>query len=465
MFHNRKKELETLQELYESDKAEFVVIYGRRRIGKTALLEKFLEDKRGVRLLAREESEKKQLERVSQKLGEFFQDKFLLSNPYSNWDAFFTYLEEQSGERWVLAIDEFPYLVHSNAALPSILQAHWDETLKHSKIFLILCGSSISMMEDEILGHKSPLYGRRTSQILLKPMKYYEIRGFLPEKRAKELIRFYAVFGGVPAYLEVINPEKSVFKNIKSNVLSPRSYLNKDVMFLLREELQQPRIYLAILQSIAHGNTTLADIHNDTGIQTSTLGKYLSVLNDLHITKRETPVTASRKSRRGIYKIRDNFFRFWFRFLYPNKEYLEIGNITPLLDQVIRPHFHKFVSHSFENICLQYLNKLNKEGKLPFSFAKIGRWWYKDSEIDIVALNQKKNTVLFGECKWSKEKIGFQALNKLKRKSSQVQWGQEKRTEYYALFSKTGFTSNLSTYAQNNESLLLFPLNKFYDGF
>lgn len=461
MFHDRGEELKTLQDLYESDDAEFVVLYGRRRVGKTALLEKFLEDKQGIRLLAREESEKKQLERFSQKLGEFFQDRFLLSNPFSSWDAFFTYLGEKSENRWVIAIDEFPYLVHANEALPSILQSHWDETLKHSKIFLILCGSSISMMENEILGHKSPLYGRRTAQILLQPMKYYEISGFLPDKRTVDQIRFYSVFGGIPAYLEAIDPEKDIFANIKENVLSPQSYLNKDVMFLLREELQEPRIYLAILQSIAHGNTTLSDIQNDTGLQTSTVGKYLSVLNDLHITRREIPVTASRKSRRGIYKIRDNFFRFSFRFLYPNKEYLETGNISLLLEQEIRPSLHKFVSHSFESVCLQFLNKLNKEGALPFSFAKIGRWWYGDSEIDVVALNQKDNIILCGECKWSKKRIGFQVLNELKQKVPQVKWGPEKRTEYYALFSKTGFTSNLSEYAQNTDSLLLFPVNSF----
>ncbi len=435
MFIDREAELKALSERYGSERAEFIVIYGRRGVGKSELIEHFLGDKDGVRLLAREEAETIQLRRFSERLAQFFKDEVLAKSPFNNWDAFFTYLVEKSGKRLVLALDEFPYLVGENPALPSIIQDYWDNRLKKTKIFLILCGSSISMMERKVLGHKSPLYGRRTGQLLLKPFSFKDVFRHLG-RGMRESVEFYSVFGGTPAYVIQIDEEKFLLENIADKVLRKDSPLYRDVEFLLREELKEPRYYFSVLCSIAKGNTRIGEIMNDTGLKKGIVAKYLSVLSDLQLVKREVPVTESPlKSRRGVYTLQDNFFKFWFRYVYPHKEEVESNRQDEIIREV-KNTLPSYVSPAFEEVCKEGVFELEKNGEIPH-FTKIGRWWYKGEEIDLVCLNEHTREILFAECKWGEKVDAVRFFNELKEKARFLRWKNERRDEFYAIFAKS----------------------------
>jgi hypothetical protein len=434
MFIDRGDELKALSERHGGGAAEFVVIYGRRGVGKSELIEHFIRGKEGVRLLAREEAETIQLRRFSERLASFFGDEVLKKNPFSSWDAFFTYLAEKSKERIVIALDEFPYLAGENPALPSIIQDYWDNRLKKTKIFLILCGSSISMMEKKVLGHKSPLYGRRTGQILLKPFSFKDAFRYL-EKPIREAVEFYSVFGGMPAYLIQIDRGATLLKNIADKVLKKDAPLYRDVEFLLREELKEPRYYFSVLHSIAKGNTRIGEIMNDTGLKKGIVAKYLSVLCDLHLVKREVPVTESLlKSRRGIYVLRDNFFRFWFKYVYPHKEEVESGRQGEIIKEFEKA-LPQYVSSTFEEICREGLLEMEKRGKI-FHFTNLGKWWHKGEEIDLVGLNKDTGQILLAECKWSEKVDAVKVLEELKQKAPSIGW-KNKREPHYAVFAKS----------------------------
>jgi AAA+ ATPase superfamily predicted ATPase len=392
-------------------------LYGRRRVGKSELLDHFIQAKGGVRLLAREEAEHLQLRHFSEILAEHFQDPVLAKSPFASWDAFFTFLAQKAEKRLTVAVDEFPYLVAENRSVPSLLQYHWDEKLRKSKLFLILCGSSIGMMED-LMGAKSPLYGRRTGQMLLQPLTFRDALPCLGEMR--RAVEGYAVFGGTPAYLTEFDPRKSLGACIREKILNPERFLYRDAEFILREEVREPRTYFSILHSIAKGNTRLGQIIHDTGLDKGVVGKYIGVLCDLHLVEREVPVTERKpeKSRMGIYRISDNFIRFWFRFVFPHGEAVEQGREDWILKKVIRPQIADFVSPVFERIARETLWAMGGAKRLPLRLTKLGRWWEKDQEIDIVGIGEDGN--LYCEVKWSEGVDAVPILERLKEKARAV---------------------------------------------
>jgi len=417
-FINRKAEMSLLEKRFKGNKAEFIVVYGRRRVGKTALLLEFLRRSGGIYLLARETSEAENLRRFSQRLAEHFNDDFLRKNPLQSWDAFFEYLHQKSGERLAVVIDEFPYLVKANPALPSILQEYWDLKLSESGIFLVICGSSVSMME-RLLGYKSPIYGRRTAQLRVSPLGFFEARGFLPRYSLEDFVRAYGILGGTPAYLLEFDDSKNIEENLK-NYFRPDSFLYGDARFVLMEELEEPRNYFAIMEAIANGRTTLGEIMNGTGLERGTVAKYLSVLMDLGFVRREVPVTASGKSRKGRYYINDPYFAFWFRYVHPNVDLIETGQ-GDVLAQMVMEDLNEYLGFVFEEIARQFLIELNKAGRLPFRFTRIGRWW-RGEEIDLVALNERERKALFVEVKWKNlsEREARGILRDLERKGELV---------------------------------------------
>jgi AAA+ ATPase superfamily predicted ATPase len=431
VFIDRERELSLLNERSGSNRAEFIVIYGRRRIGKSELIDQFIKNN-GIRLLAREESKTLQLRIFAQKLGEFFGDELMRKTEFTGWDGFFEYLSGKADERIIIAIDEFPYLIKEDPAIPSILQDYWDTKLKETNIFLILCGSSISMMESKVMGYKSPLYGRRTGQLLLKQIRFIHTLEYI--KNFERAVEFYSVFGGTPAYIMETNPEKDIFTNIENNILREDSFLYRDVEFVLRQELTEPRYYFSILLSIAKGNHRIGLIANDTGLSISIVNKYLSVLNDLQLVYRRVPVTESYKSRKGMHFLADNLFDFWFRFVYPDMEEIEKGK-GAMVVQGIKPQFNQYVGKHFENIVQDILEVLNERELLPFRFTKIGKWWHKEKEIDVVALNEKNKDVIFCECKWRDNVNAPEIIRNLREKAGFVPVGSEK--EYYMVFAKS----------------------------
>ncbi len=433
IFIDREYEFEILKERYKSGRAEFLIIYGRRRIGKTELVEQFISKNniRGIRLMAREESKHYQLKRFKEKLSDFFKDDYLKKIEWRTWDSFFEYLFTKTYNRRVLiAIDEFPYLVKEDPSILSTLQDCWDEKLKKSKIFLILLGSSISMME-KMMSFKSPLYGRRTGQIKLKPLRFMDLYSYI--KDIQKLIEFYSVFGGSPAYIMESNIHKSILWNIKNKILKVDSFIYRDVEFILREELDEPRYYFSILHAISLGNHKIGNICNETGLSKSIVSKYLSVLIDLHIVKREIPVTENYRSKKGLYFLEDNMFDFWFRFVYPYIDLIESRKIDTVVENKIAPQLNAFIGKKFENIAKELIERLEKK-----NYTKIGKWWYKDKEIDILATDEQTKEMLALEVKWQDLKIKDvkNIMEDLHNKVEYVEWHNEKRKENLGILAR-----------------------------
>lgn len=456
MFINRERELEFLNESYRDSKAQFIVVYGKRRVGKTELVKQFFKTVPHIYFLADKAPEKEQLRLLSEKVGLLYKDEFLLSRGFGNWYEFFRYIKDKG--RVVVVIDEFPFLIEANRAVPSIFQKGWDEGLRDSGIFLILLGSSIGMMETDVLGYKSPLFGRRTGQILVEPLSFRDAKKFFPDKSDEEFMYIYSILGGTPAYLLQFDPSSDLWKNIRKNILVPEAYLFTEPEFILKEELREPRNYFSILRAVSMGKTRVSEIINETGFEKNVVGKYLSVLTDLRIVKREVPVTEKsyEKSKKGIYMLDDSFFRFWFKFVFPNKSFIEEDEIGYVVNNKIKPEMEIFTSWTYEEVCRSFVRKGLLSG---MKFNKVGRWWTKDGEIDIVGINEDENTILFGEAKWSTKKIGTDILNDLKRKASMVDWGGKDRKEYYVLFGKRGFTEEVKEIAQR-EKIFLYSVLK-----
>jgi len=442
-FIDRVSELQFLERKYKESGAQLIIIYGKRRVGKTELVKQFFKDKPHIYFLADRTSSFYQLKEISEKVGAFYEDTFLQERGFGNWIQVFEYLKRRKG-KLIIVVDEFPYLIETDRAIPSLFQKGWDEHLKDSEIFFIILGSSISMMETEVLSYKAPLYGRRTGQLLIEPLRFRDCCQFFPKRSFDEWIALYAILGGTPAYLLKFDPSKGVWRNVKEKILSKGEFLYEEPEFILREELREPRNYFSILRAIALGKSKIGEIMNEAGLGKNVITKYLSVLSDLKIVQREVPATEMKpeKSKRGIYKIIDPFFKFWFGFVFPNRGYLEEGAQDYVLGQ-IRGRFSGYLSETYETAARELLWEFSKADKLPMNFTHIGRWWEKNEEIDIVAINREGNEILFGEVKWTSMPVGLNIFEDLKRKSKLVRFQRTRGKEVFVLFSKSGFTEGL----------------------
>ena len=452
-FIDREREINSLDRFWKKNESQFIVIYGKRRFGKTELIKQFIKDKSHIYFLAQKISDNDNLKMLGKLIGEYFDDIILQSSGFANWQTFFVYLKEKVKKKIVIAIDEFPYLAEANKSISSIFQAGWDEYLKSTDIFLIICGSSIAMMEQEVLGYKAPLYGRRTGQLLLKPFGFFQASEFFPDLTFSDKLLYFSIMGGNPSYLNQIDLQKSLEENIRDNFLSPEANLYNEAEFILHEELREPRNYFAILKAIAFNKTKVSEIVNETGFDKDFAHKYISVLEDLQIIEKEVPVTEKnpQKSRKGIYKLQDQFFKFWFKYILPNRSKIEEGRIDSVL-KIILDDLYILLAENYEKIAQEIIKK-NEERF--FTIERNGRWWDRNEKIDIVALNEKEDKILFGEVKWSNKPVGTNIYKDLKGKAELVQWGKEHRNEYYCLFSKSGFTEDMKTIAQK-ENVLLF---------
>ncbi|WKV07641.1 ATP-binding protein [Thermoanaerobacterium sp. CMT5567-10] len=455
MFIGREYELETLNSLYNEDRFHFIVMYGRRRVGKTTLLTEFCKDKPSIFFVAEEYNDKIALESFSDKILLYFGLNGIVGK-FESWEKAFLFLGQQAkDERLVVVIDEFPYIVNSNKSIPSILQNLIDHHLKDTKLFLIVCGSSMSFIEKEVLSYKSPLYGRRTSQLIVEPFNFFDSRKFFPSYSFEEQVIAYGVLGGIPQYLSIFDDKCNVYENIKTKILDKSSYLYEEPKLLLRQEVREPALYNSIIEAIATGSSKLNEISTKVGINTDKCSKYISTLIDLKILEKVTPIELKAKSRKSIYKIKDNFFRFWYRFVFNNKALIEQGLLDEVIENKIKMSMNDFLGLVYEEICIDYLKILNKNKKLPFIFEEIGKWWgnnpYKrrEEEIDIVAINN--DNIIFGECKWQNQKTDMAVLNGLIEKSSLFDYPNK----YYVLFSKSGFTSEVANFASYSNNIIL----------
>jgi len=436
-FINRNEELEFLKERYKRKNFEFFVVYGRRRVGKTELIKNFLKDKKAIYFLCDKSGTVRNIERFKKKIAEYLNEPIIASNDI---EEVFSYFVKKIDERVILVFDEFSYLLEKDDAIPSIFQVICDELLKGKNIFLILCGSSISMMESGVLSSKSPLYGRKTGHIKLFPVRFKYFKDFFPDNPIEKNIEFYSILEGVPFYLEKFSDKKSVFDNVKEQILDKRGGLYEEVEFLLREELREPDVYKTILAAIASGKTKVVDIANKSGIKVQDINKYLKVLIRLGIIKKEKVIT-EKKDKRSLYLIDDNFFNFYFSFAEPYKSDLEIGELKNIKNKFERD-FSTYVGRRFEKLIRE---EIVRKAEL-IEIERIGRWWGKipnapkgenECEIDIVALNEKNKEIIFGECKWEEKVNANSILNALIKKADCVDWNKGKRKEFYAVFAKS----------------------------
>lgn len=457
-FVDRELEMETLQNEYERDGSALVVLYGRRRVGKTTLISEFIKDKKTLFFLASEEAETQNRNAFKEKVAEFIDSDLLRSADIKNWDILFTSIMDTPFEsKPVIVLDEFQYLGKANPAFPSIFQRIWEEILKDKSVMVILCGSLISMMESQTLAYGSPLYGRRTAQIRLKQIPFGYYHKFFPNKRRKELIEMYAVTGGVPKYIELFSESNDIYSAIQKCVLNRSGYLYDEPHFLLQQEVSEVGSYFSIIKAIAAGNSKLSAISSILETKATSLSKYLKTLIDLDILEREVPITEENpeKSKKGLYKIKDNYLRFWFAFVYPNMSFIESGHSRIVMNKIKKSLVKNHIAFVYEDVCKERMWELNAEDAWPFNFTKIGRFWDSKDEIDIVALDPEGKNLILGECKYWSEPVGVSVLRDLEAKTDSVAWQRDSRKVWYVLFSASGFTDELKALAQSREDLLL----------
>lgn len=466
-FIGRQSELAKLNAEYNRA-SSFVVIYGRRRVGKTTLIKEFLKKKTAFYFLATEELESQSMKRLAGVVARTTRNSLLQKASFTDWlDLFQLISEYRPEEKKVLVIDEFPYLVKTNQAFPSILQNAWDEILKDSHVMLILSGSLIGMMQKHTLSYESPLYGRRTAQMRLLPLSFTDV--YAAQKLPfAEAVEQYSVTGGVPKYLEFFEDGRELTQQLVETVLSKNGFLYEEPCFLLKNESMTAVNYFSIIKAIADGNHKLGKIAGVLGQETSALTPYLSTLADLGFVEKQTPVTEKNpeKSRKGLYFISDNFIRFWFRYIYPYKGELELDNMQIVLDELQKDFITKYVAFSYEDICKDIFAELCRSGAVHFVPSRIGSYWLNDYEgdtqIDVMAVDHQHKLVFAGECKYHVKPVDAPVYFELKEKVAgsreifQAFLGYE---VIYGIFSKSGFSPRLIDMAKENTGLLLIQEN------
>ena len=458
-FIDRHDEIDFLEKEYKRDGSSLVILYGRRRVGKTALTNKFIEDKQAVYFLATEENETQNRVAFKNIVAEQTGNELLMNANVDSWDMIFkVWMDDAAfGEKKLMIIDEFQYLGKANHAFPSVFQKIWDTILKDRNVMVVFCGSLISMMESRTLAYSSPVYGRRTGQIKLKQIPFRHYHDFFPDKSENELIEYYAITGGVPKYIELFYDSSDIYTAIENNVLSKSSFLYDEPNFLLQREVSEVGSYFSIIKTIASGNQKLSKIATTLELKQTGLTKYLKTLINLDILVREVPVTEDNpeNSKRGLYKIKDNFMLFWFKFIFPNLSYIESGHAELAMKKIRTNFVDAHVSYVYEDVCIEKMWALNAGDTWDFHFDKVGRWWNSNTEIDIVALDQEGSHIIFGECKYWTNKVGMDVLRDLELKAKQVDWKREMREDYFILFSVNGFSDELTELSKTRKDLIL----------
>lgn len=473
MFIGREAELKFLNDKYEDNGGQLIVLYGRRRVGKTETLREFCKGKPHIFFSCTQTTDRAQLQKFSKQL---LKENIPARNyvtEFADWEkAFRAVLDLPYGEeKKLLIIDEFPYMCKSNKSIPSILQNLWDAELRDANVMIVLCGSAMSFIEKELLAEKNPLYGRATGIYKMKEMGFYDAVKFFPDYSERDKVIAYSVLGGIPHYLRQWNPKLSVAENIKRNILTKGCILYSEVDFLLHQELRETPIYNSIIEAVALGNTTLNNISQKSLVEdTSKTSVYLKNLIELGIVEREfsvdTKVKEQANGNRGTYRLTDNFFRFWYAFGFANFSQLEDGDVEGVYEYIVEPVLHEFASFAFEDVCREFVREMQKRNELPFRYTKMGRWTGKttirdtktesgyriaETEIDLLCIDRKGEEYLVGECKFKKEPFDYGEYLDTLMKLSPL---KEKAKFHYALFSENGFDEKIEADAETNGTRL-----------
>ena len=455
-FYCREDELGKMNRRYEEGSFECVIIYGRRRVGKTALINEFCRNKKTIYFSSLKATAAENLSALSKAL---YQYEHPDAEAYPEFPSFEAVLDEigklGNNERLVFVIDEYPYLAESYSAISSRLQHLIDHIWQKSKIYLILCGSSMSFMQNQVLGYESPLYGRRTAQFKIEPMTYRDTAVFHPDFSAELNAYIYGITGGIPHYINKLNVKESLDEALLDNFFDRSAYLFEEPDNLLKQELREPAVYNAVIRAIAEGASKLNEIAAKVGLESGPCSKYVSVLMELGLVKKETAITEA-STKKTIYMIEDNFFRFWYRFVPENMSSISAGRFDKFYSKVVKAKLHDYMGQIFEKICKEYL--MYYADNLPFEIANVGQWWgtdvsaKKEIQIDIVGLpvhkpNKKITEYLIGSCKFRNEKTGLDELQLIEHYAYVFGKG---KSYYYMIFSLGGFTQELMEYAKDN---------------
>ncbi len=478
MFIGRDAELQFLEDKYHTDKGQLIVLYGRRRVGKTETLRQFCKGKPHVFFACQECTDERQLAGFSEKLLREGLPAGQYISRFDDWEKAFRAVPDlpYGDRKRLLVIDEFPYMCRGNSSIPSVLQNLWDEILKDSNVMIILCGSAMSFIEKELLSEKNPLYGRATGIYKMTEMSFYDAVKFFPDYSARDKVLLYAVLGGIPHYLLQFDPKLPLSENIKKNILTKGCVLYSEVEFLLRQELRETALYNTLISAIALGSTRLSEISQKSLIgDTARTSVYLRNLVELGIVRREFSVDAGIKEQananRGIYRLTDNYFRFWYAFAFANYSDLESGDVDGVYRYAIEPMLHEYAASTFEDVCQQYVQRLQKAGELPFRYARMGRWFGKttvrdgenltETEVDLLAVSRDGKQYLVGECKFKGRPFAYSDyLNTTAKFAPQKEYADF----YYFLFSESGFGEELCGIAEADGRVRLCGLDEIVQG-
>lgn len=457
MFVGRERELSALSEEFARKGPSLVVMYGRRRVGKSTLVHQALEGRRHVYYQATRVTDADSQALFKAAIAQALGADPLLAGA-SGWETIFAYLCAVAGEGLVVAIDEFPYLCEESGALPSIVQKVWDElAMRPVPLKLVLCGSHVAFMED-LLAEKNPLHGRQTRDLEVTPLPYREAARMLPGWSPEAALRAFGVFGGMPYYLTMVDPDAGLSENIRRLVLADGAPLREEPMHLLQAELNSPARYASILRAVADGLTERGEIvnrvmHKDE--QSSGITPYIDKLERMRLIRRmySLDVVAPEKSRNTRYFLNDPFLAFHFRFVLPNASALQAGHADAVLRFQIEPRKDEYMGERFEEICRAW-TALYAQERLNVPARVVGKIWSGDYDVDVAGelLDGRR---LAGECKWWKKPAGLNVRAELAQSASSNRFfaGGE---PVQVVFARNGFTPELRA-AESPELLLMTP--------
>jgi hypothetical protein len=356
-----------------------------------------------------------------------------------------------------MILDEFTYVMQADPEVPSLIQKAWDHYLKESQVFLILMGSLAGIIQRTALDYQSPLYGRATARLKLQPLSFGALADMLPKYTSEQRIAVYTITGGVPAYIELFDDNLNILQNLQQRVVTPTNVMLSDAVFLLHEQLDDPRNYVAVLEAIAAGFHRLTEIATMSGIDRSNITKYLGVLRELGYVERLVPATVRRpdKSRKGRYVIKDPYLRFYYRFLAPHRSAIEQGRVKQATS-LLYDHLLDFIgTHTFEELCRDWVNIKAEMGELPFLPEKTGSFWSRNAQVDVLAINWRTKDILLGECKWGQKPVDKEVVQALIEKTEKVLPSQAKWQVHFAFFARTDFTQKAQRLAQEHQGILV----------
>ena len=454
-FVGRRSELELLDNLWQSSRATFLILYGRRRVGKTRLLTHWLRlhTDRGLYWVAEPTSSLEQLRSFSQALYNY--DTLDIPAPqdytFANWEqALREVAKLAQNQRLVLIIDEVTYLMAVNPGFIGLLQKAWDQWLSKSNLMLVLSGSQMGVMQRQILAYDAPLYGRATAHMKLPPMPFWTTTSFFPNYSPQERVSVYSVWGGIPAYWERLQPDVSFQENLRQQLLPSNMWMMDEPAFLLKDFVNDPYNYVSILRAISHGAHTSGRIVTRTGLSKGHITSYLATLRDTDFVVRRVPVTeAEATSRRGRYYVTDPYLRFYYHFLAAYQSKLALGAQGELLDNITQklPDFVQV--NTWRELCSEWLLRASANGELPLPIESVGGFWHRSQEIDLVGIDRIESSLILTTCCWGNELASKEFITDLIKKTSLVVPANEETWSVYFIgFSANGWQQGIETEAK-----------------